>query len=160
MKKVTALSLSSTGLDLIKSFEGCKLTAYRDVKGVATIGYGHTFGVKMGMTITQAQADEFLKADIKHFEEGVNVLLNELGVQVTQCQFDALVSLAFNIGLRALAKSTLAKYLYTMRQDDQESIYKVADQFLRWKFSGGKEYPGLLNRRKKERLHFLLDAKV
>lgn len=148
-------SLSEAGLNLIKSFEGCKLTAYRDVKGVPTIGYGHTFDVKMGQVITQAQADEFLKSDVKHFENGVNVLLEELGVKVTQNQFDALVSLAFNIGLRALAKSTLAKHLYTMSQDDQESIYKVADQFLRWKFSGGKEYAGLLNRRKKERLYFL-----
>ena len=157
-KSIVFLALSASGLALIKSFEGRKLKAYRDVKGVPTIGYGHTLNVKMGQEITAEQAEELLKQDVKHFEDGMNQLLSEMGVQVTQNQFDALVSLAFNIGMRAFAKSTLAKLLYTMHQDDQASIYAVADQFLRWKYSGGKEYTGLLERRKKERMHFLLAA--
>ncbi|KMK51473.1 hypothetical protein RO21_06045 [[Actinobacillus] muris] len=154
MKK-TVLALSIAGFSLIKQFEGCKLTAYRDSVGVLTIGYGHTHNVKEGDKITQAQAEQLLAQDVKHFEKGINQLLDELGVTVTQHQFDALVSLAFNIGLGRLKKSTLVKKLYLMRQTDQRSVYAVADQFLRWIYAGGKELAGLKRRRNEERLLFL-----
>ncbi|MDP8173680.1 lysozyme [Pasteurella skyensis] len=148
-------ALGAKGLILIKTVEGCSLNAYRDVKGVPTIGYGHTFKVKMGDKITQQQADELLAQDLDHFENGVNDLLDELNVTVTQNQFDALVSFAFNVGLGALKRSTLCKKLYLMNQRDQASIYAVADQFLRWVYAGKKKIKGLQNRRNKERLLFL-----
>ena len=58
------MKISQKGIDLIKRFEGCKLYAYRDSVGIPTIGYGHTKGVKMGMSITQKQADDFLREDV------------------------------------------------------------------------------------------------
>lgn len=67
-----AFTTSQAGIDLIKSFEDCRLTAYQDSVGVWTIGYGHTNGVYAGMTITQAQAEEFLRSDLKTAENAVN----------------------------------------------------------------------------------------
>lgn len=148
-------NLSEQGLALIKRFEGCKLTAYQDSVGVWTIGYGHTKTAKQGQTITQAQADQLLAEDVRYFENGLNRFLSDNHILVTQCQFDALVSLTFNIGLANFKRSTLMKLLYTMSQNDQRSIYAVADQFLRWKYAGKKELAGLVKRRNAERLHFL-----
>lgn len=149
------MKLSKLGLTLLKQFEGCKLTAYRDSANIPTIGYGHIQGVKMGMKITQEQADKFLREDVAKFERGVTLFLAELGVTVLQHQFDALVCFAFNVGLSALKKSTLAKKLYVMNNKDQTSVYAVADQFLRWNKAGGKVVQGLVNRRGEERLLFL-----
>lgn len=149
------MKLSNIGLSLLKQFEGCKLVAYRDSANIPTIGYGHIQGVKMSDKITQEQADQWLKEDVAKFERGVNKLVRELGVTITQNQFDALVCFAFNVGLSALQKSTLAKKLYTMDNKDQQSVYAVADQFLRWNKAGGKVVQGLVNRRGKERLLFL-----
>lgn len=104
--------ISQNGLNLIKQFEGCRLIAYQCSAGVWTIGYGHTAGVKKGMTITQAQAEEFLKQDCEKFEKYVN---NPVYVPITetlnQNQFDALVSFAFNLGqgnLKTLCKGRTA----------------------------------------------------
>ena len=63
---MTLMNISQKGIDLIKKFEGCKLYSYRDSVGVATIGYGHTKNVKIGMSITQAQADLFLKEQLDY----------------------------------------------------------------------------------------------
>ena len=97
--------IGQAGLNLIKQFEGCRLSAYQCAAGVWTIGYGHTAGVKKGMTITQEQADAYLKQDIKKFEGYVN---NSVYVPITanlnQNQFDALVSFAFNCGVGNLKK--------------------------------------------------------
>lgn len=147
--------LSEKGLALLKRFEGCKLEAYRDSANIPTIGYGHIQNVKMGDKITQAQADQFLKEDVAKFERGVNRFIRELGVTITQNQFDALVSFAFNVGLGALQKSTLGKKLYLMDNKEQKTVYEVADQFLRWNKAGGKVVQGLINRRGAERLLFL-----
>lgn len=154
------MKISEKGLALIKTFEGCRLTAYADVVGVPTIGYGHTHTVTKAdvvnkKTITQQQADDLLKSDIAHFERGVEQLSRELGVVLKQHQFDALVSFAFNVGLGALKKSTLAKKLYLLNQNDQQGIYAVADQLLRWNKAGGKPLAGLTKRRNAERLLFL-----
>ena len=104
--------ISQNGLNLIKQFEGCRLVAYQCSAGVWTIGYGHTAGVKKGMKITQAQAEEFLKQDCEKFEKYVN---NPAYVPITktlnQNQFDALVSFAFNLGqgnLKTLCKGRTA----------------------------------------------------
>lgn len=97
---------SQNGINLIKEFEGCRLTAYRCPAGVLTIGYGHTGNVKAGQTITQARAEELLRQDLVTFETAVtawNYLYNW-----NQNEFDALVSFAFNCGtgsLRNLLKS-------------------------------------------------------
>ena len=104
--------ISQNGLNLIKQFEGCRLVAYQCSAGVWTIGYGHTAGVKKGMTITQAQAEEFLKQDCEKFEKYVN---NTAYVPITeslnQNQFDALVSFTYNCGqgnLKTLCKGRTA----------------------------------------------------
>ena len=111
--------LSEKSFELLKRFEGCKLTAYQDSAKVWTIGYGHTHNVKAGMNITQAQADAFLQEDVAKFEQGISQTLRELGTKVTQNQFDALVIFSFNVGLRAFQKSTMAKKLYLMDNKDQ-----------------------------------------
>lgn len=87
--------ISKKGLDLIKEFEGCKLKAYLCPAGIWTIGFGHTKGVYPGMVITQELADKFLIDDVWQFEREVESLVH---VPVTQGQFDALVSFAFNVG--------------------------------------------------------------
>lgn len=149
------LKTSQKGIELIKKFEGCKLTAYRDSVGVWTIGFGHTKDVKADMVITAEQAEQFLKDDVVYFENGVNKLLKTLKTAVTQNQFDALISFAFNLGLGNLRKSTLAKKLYVMQQNDRDSVQAVADEFPRWNKAGGQVLTGLSNRRNAERALFL-----
>ena len=149
------LKTSQKGIELIKKFEGCKLTAYRDSVGVWTIGFGHTKDVKADMVITAEQAEQFLKDDMGHFEYGVNKLLKTLKTTVTQNQFDALISFAFNLGLGNLRKSTLAKKLYVMQQNDRDSVQDVADEFPRWNKAGGQVLTGLTKRRNAERALFL-----
>lgn len=102
------MKISQTGLDLVKHFEGLRLEAYRDVAGIPTIGYGHTSGVKMGDSITEAEAEELLRKDLERFEAAVSRLVK---VPLSQPQFDALVSFTFNVGSGALASSTLLRML-------------------------------------------------
>ena len=97
---------SQQGIDRIKKFESCCLTAYQDAAGVWTIGYGHTGSVYAGMQISQEQAGDLLKADLKRFEAAVNRYVTGA---LTQGRFDALVSFTFNVGEGALKKSTLLK---------------------------------------------------
>ena len=75
---MTLMRISDKGIVLIKQYGGCKLFAYRDSVGVATIGYGHTKGVRMGQAITQRQADEFLREDITEAEKVLNNIQNYL----------------------------------------------------------------------------------
>ena len=136
---------SQKGLDLIKSFEGLRLSAYKDVVGVVTIGYGTTSGVKMGDTITKERAEDLLRADVKRFEDQV---LRLVKVPLTQGQFDALVSFTYNLGAANLGNSTLLRLL-------NAGDYKgAAAQFDRWTKAGGKELPGLVKRRAAERALF------
>jgi lysozyme len=135
------MKLSTAGLDLIKRFEGCVLTAYLDVVGVATIGYGHTGGVKLGDTITQEHADKMLENDVLVRVNAVNALLSKI---VTQGQFDALVSFAYNVGVGNLQRSTLLKMINRGEAEDAGS------QLLLWDKAGGRVYPGLTRRRKAE----------
>lgn len=90
------MNISNNGLNLIKKFEGCRLKAYKCSANVWTIGYGHTKGVKEGMQITQAQAEKFLKDDVKKFVTHVNKYHQIYNFN--QNEFDALVSFAFNVG--------------------------------------------------------------
>ena len=99
------MKTSKNGIKLITQFEGCRLVSYQDSGGVWTIGYGHTSGVYKGMTITQEQAEKYFHDDIKPIEE----YLNSLNIGLTQGQYDALVSFAYNIGLGRFKNSTMLR---------------------------------------------------
>lgn len=145
------MQISKSGIELIKRFEGLRLKAYQDSVGVWTIGYGWTQpvdGKKVGpgMQIDQATADRLLKCGVVQYEQGVNQLVR---VKITQGQFDALVSFAYNLGLRSLSTSTLLKKL---NAGDKQS---AADEFGKWVNAGGKRLDGLVTRRAAEREMFL-----
>jgi lysozyme len=140
------MKTSLKGIALIKEYEGLRLGAYLCSAGVLTIGYGHTGGVKEGDLITEQKAEQLLQDDLKKFENGV---LRLVRVPLTQNQFDALVSFAFNLGVGNLGKSTLLKML-----NDRD--YKgAAGQFIRWNKAAGKELAGLTRRRIAESELFL-----
>ena len=137
---------SPRGVQFIKDGEGCSLRAYKCPAGVWTIGYGHTSAsgspvVFEKMTITQREADEILKSDLRKFEEAINRLVQ---VPLNQSQFDALVSLSFNIGIDRFGKSTLLKKLNAGDYD------AVPNEMMRWNRIGKKVSKGLTNRRAKE----------
>lgn len=140
------MNISSKGIELIKRFEGCRLRAYKCPAGVLTIGYGHTNNVRPDDVITQEEAEELLKRDIKVHEDNVTRLVK---VPLTQGQFDALVSFEFNVGYGALANSTLLKMLNTGNYD------AAAKQFKRWVYAGDKVLEGLVKRRIAETEMFL-----
>ena len=144
------MNVSQEGIDLIKSFEGCKLEAYPDpgTGGVPwTIGWGTTTGVVEGMTCTQEQADQMLADDVAKVAGQVNSLLK---IKVNQNQFDALVSFAYNVGSGALASSTLLRLVNSGEGE------KAADEFPKWVHGGnGVVLPGLVRRRAAERSLFL-----
>ena len=145
------MKLSQAGLDLIKRFEGCKLKAYQDAVGIWTIGYGHTGpNVHDGLTITQKQADDILAQDVGRFASGVAA---NVRVSLTQSEFDALVSFAFNVGLGAFKTSTLLRLL-----NDNADRNVVASQFLRWNKAGDKVLEGLTKRKNAEKALFLSKA--
>ena len=126
---------------LIKSFEQLRLNSYRCPAGVWTIGYGHTDGVNQGMLITEKTADGFLKQDIRNAEH----CINQMGADLTQEQFDALVSFVFNVGVQAFNVSTLKKKILKNPNDPS-----IADEFRRWVYAGNKMLPGLVKRREQE----------
>lgn len=145
------MHVSPSGVDLICNFEGLRLKAYDDGVGVWTIGFGTTkypngIRVKKGDTCTLDQAKAYMQNDLKSFEQTVN---NTVKVPLNQNQFDALVSLAYNIGSTAFKSSTLVRQL-------NEGNYKAAaNQFNVWVNAGGKRMQGLVNRRAAERTLFL-----
>ena len=132
------MRISQKGIELIKNFEGCKLAAYKDSVGIPTIGYGHIKGVKMGMKITQAQADKFLLEDLMPVER----CLNNLGVILTQNKFDSLCSWIFNLGIGSFNSSTMKKYIVAKCSD-----IDVTDQMVKWCNAGGRPLLGLKKRR-------------
>lgn len=148
---MTAMRTSAAGRKAIAAHEGNRLTAYRCPAGVLTIGVGHTTSagppaVTPGMRITAQESDEILANDLATFERVVN---NAVKAPLMQNQFDALVSLAFNIGGGAFARSTLVKRL------NERDYRGAADQFLVWNKGGGKVLKGLVTRRASERAQFL-----
>lgn len=140
------MKISNSGLSLIKRYEGCKLAAYKDSVGIPTIGVGHIKGVKMGMKITQAQADKFLAEDLAAVEK----CLNNLGVISKQNQFDALASWIFNLGVGNFNSSTMKKYIVAKCSD-----IDITDQMVKWCNAGGKPLLGLKKRRSEEANMFL-----
>lgn len=144
------MKISDEGLEkLIKHFEGVSLKAYPDPGsggGPWTIGYGHTRGVKPEDICTELEACQFLLSDVQSFERAVEKMVN---VPLTQFQFDALVSFAFNVGSANLKNSTLLKKL------NQGDYVEASKEFDKWKFASGKALKGLLLRRNAESEWFL-----
>lgn len=147
------MKLSEEGLRLIKSFEGYhtrlkdgSCAAYLCPAGVATIGYGCTVGVKLGMVWTEQQAEDALAKEVSRFEDAVNRLVT---VPINQNEFDALVSFAYNCGEGALAKSSILRRL---NKGDRKG---AAQAFHLWNKGGGRILAGLVSRRAREAALFL-----
>ena len=154
------MNVDDKGIQLIKSFEGCKLEAYQDAVGIWTIGYGHTgpfeltlhgvneyfSGVVSGIRITQEEAESILKQDLDKFEKGIIPLIH---VPLTQNQFNALVSFSFNVGINAFKNSTMRSVLNKKNYDE------AANQFKRWNKAGKKQLKGLTRRRRSEAYLFV-----
>lgn len=141
------MKISQKGLDLVKSFEGLRLKAYYDSIGVLTIGFGSTGPhVKSGMMITAEQAEDLLRDDVSRFEACVS---KQVTVPLSQNQFDALVSFAFNLGCGNLASSTLLKKLNT------KDYAGASLEFPKWNRAGGRVLTGLTRRREAEKALFL-----
>lgn len=136
------MRISQRGIDLIKSFEGLYLEAYKCPAGVWTIGWGTTKGVTPGMKITKEKAEELLRADLVKFEAAVE---KNVKVTINQNMFDSLVSFTYNLGEGNLKSSTLLKKL------NSEDYYGASQEFQRWNKAGGKVLNGLIRRREAER---------
>ncbi|MER0442809.1 lysozyme [Emticicia sp. W12TSBA100-4] len=141
-----AYTFSQNGFQFLQAREGVELTAYNK-DGVWTIGYGNTFyengiPVKKGDKITQARAESLFKVVALQFSKQVSNLIT---ASLTQSQFDALVSLAYNIGISNFRKSTLLKLVNKNPKDSA-----IRKEFLKWIYSQGKVLQGLINRRKLE----------
>lgn len=141
------MKLNKAGADLIKSFEGCKLTAYKCSANKETIGYGNTFyedgsPVKIGDTITQERAESLFVMISDSFAAKVKPLITSA---VTENQFGALVSFAYNCGIANLKSSTLLRKVNANPNDPT-----IRNEFAKWNKAGGKVLAGLIRRRKAE----------
>jgi len=141
------LKTGQEGLNLIKQFEGCRLTAYKCPAGVWTIGYGHTGNVAAGQTITQAEADRLLVTDIEKYEKKVNQYFDKY--KWDQNEFDALVSFAFNVGS-----------IDQLTANGTRSRTVIAEKILLYNKAAGRELAGLTRRRRAEQELFLSAIKV
>lgn len=146
------IHIDQAGFNLIHGLEGCVLKPYLDVAGVPTIGWGTTrypSGVKVKMSdsaITRQQADEYAKHDILYFESKVDAFTRD---DINQHQFNALVSLMYNIGETEFRTSTVLKRVNANPNDPT-----IREAFSRFKYAGGKIDKGLVNRRQKEADHY------
>ena len=148
-QKASPTGMSPDGLAILQYFESCRLEAYWDADGkVWTIGWGDTGSdVVQGLRISQADADQRLQRRLdREFVPGVLAALTR---PATQAQFDAMVDLAYNIGVAAFQGSTLVRLF---NAGDQAG---AAEQFPRWNKSGGKVLLGLRRRRAADRARFL-----
>ena len=142
--KVEPTVTSQEGINLIKSFEGLRLENYYCASGVMTVGYGHTGSdVYDGMTITEAEAEALLRKDLKRFEKAVSELIT---VPLTQHEFDAIVSFAFNCGTGALQESTFRARMN--RGDDKPTCFR--QEFVKWNKGPNGPLAGLTRRREAE----------
>ena len=146
------MQISNSGIDFIKKWEELRLTAYRDVKGILTIGYGHTKNVREGMSVTVSEAENLLKNDLQDAENSVNYYLR--GVELSQNQYDALVSLVFNVG-----SGTIFTKIYNNGYVRGSSLYNLllqgeyegaVSRFTDFVNAGGVFVQGLKNRRLEE----------
>ena len=139
--------ISENGIALIKSFEGCRLKAYRCPAGVLTVGYGHTGeDVKENTIWTQSQAEEALKADLTKYEKYVNELDYYFVYDFNQNEFDSLVSFTYNCG---------KGNLYKLTQNGTRTKYEISESFKLYNKANGKVLQGLVNRRKAEKNLFV-----
>lgn len=144
------MKMSDKGIAALKAFEGCRLQPYVCSGGKLTIGYGSTGPhVKPGMKITQKEADALLLKDLDRFEKAVTTALENSELIVPQYKFDAMVSLAFNIGITAFNRSSVLK-LWLQGKNEA-----AANAFLKWNKANGKVNAGLVRRREAERRMFL-----
>lgn len=135
------MKTSKEGVDFIKSFEKLRLQAYLCEANKLTIGYGHTRGVRLGQTCTVAEAEQMLAEDIAIAEKAVNTIKQEL----TQNQYDSLVSLCFNIGNENFKTSTLYRKVNADPNDPT-----IKGEFVRWIYCKKKKSKGLTRRRIEE----------
>lgn len=138
------MKTSQRGIDLIKQFEGLRLTAYKCPAGVYTIGYGHTRGVKRGMKITEEEASAYLAADLRNSEKAVERY--DSIYHWTQNEYDALVSFTFNCG---------ATNLRSLLRNGRRNRSQIAATLPLYRKSGGKVLKGLVRRRAAEKALFL-----
>lgn len=140
------MKASVDAYELIKQFEGLRLEAYLCPAGIWTIGYGHTSGVSPNSFITIQEADEYLHRDVAAIE----MQLNKLNLSLRQCQWDAIVSFVFNVGIGNFKASTLLAKIRINPYDNS-----IIDEFLRWVYANGKVMRGLQKRRLTEmKLYF------
>ena len=157
------MKTSEAGISLIKHFEGVRLKPYRCPALLWTVGVGHvlyprqihlTMGERANFQLdpahnrlfTKEEVDDLLRNDLRRFERGVERLC---GTNISQCQFDALVSFAFNLGLGTLQRSTLR------RKHLRKDYAGAASEFLKFVRAGGRILPGLQRRRIAERLLYV-----
>ncbi len=138
------MRISKSGIELIKHYEGFRSRAYKCSAGVVTIGYGTTYypnGLRVKITdeITEPKAEELLLQNLVSFEKEVDVMTTD---DITQSQFDALVSFAYNLGSNALKGSTLLKKVNKNTKDQT-----IPSEFSKWVKAGGKTLQGLATRR-------------
>ena len=140
-KAITSLALSAVALVGIAVHEGYEGNAYQDIVGIWTIGFGTTEGVTRGQKIDPVTALQRKLSDVQKFEGAIKQCVT---VPLHQYEYDAYLSLAYNIGSGAFCRSTLVRYL-------NEGQYDMAcREILRWNRAGGKVVQGLANRREKE----------
>jgi lysozyme len=142
---ISSLQPSEEGVSLIKQFEGFKSEAYLDIVGVPTIGYGHTLNVKLGDVIDEKGAFSLLKEELIHTYHPI--LNKACKVPLNQFEYDAYLSLIYNIGGGNFTRSTL------LRRLNNKEYEAAAEQILVWNRAGGKKVQGLVNRRKREYQH-------
>ena len=138
------MKTSQRGINLIKQFEGVRLTAYKCPAGVYTIGYGHTRGVQRGMRITEEEASAFLAADLRNSEKAVERY--DSVYHWNQNEFDALVSFTFNCG---------ATNLRALLRNGRRNRSQIAATLPLYRKAGGKVLKGLERRRAAEKALFL-----
>ncbi len=141
------MQISQKGLDLIKEFEGLRLEAYKCSAGVPTIGYGWTQGVKMGDVWTREKAEHMLIEGVKPYEKAVQEGIGD--AKTSQNQYDAMVSLCYNIGPGNFKASSVC------RLHKQGKYNQAAAAFMMWVKAGGKIIGGLIKRRNKEKALYL-----
>lgn len=133
-------------INIIKEFVGLRLEAYSDTRGNWYIGYGRSQGVMEGMRITETEAEDYLREDLRVFEESVSRMVE---VDVSENEFSAMVCLTYNIGPGGFAESTV------LRKVNEQEWEEAADAILLWNKVGGQVNQALVNRREKERALFL-----
>ena len=135
------MNIPNQAIALIKQFEGCRLSAYQDIRGIWTIGFGETAGVTEGMTITQEQADEYLARDLQSFAAAIDRLIT---TKLNDNQFSALLDFTYNLGSGTLQRSTLRM------QINRGELSGIPRQLEKYCYAGTIKSTGLIRRRQAE----------